>query len=635
MSQNCPAVILCGQVKDDSNKQGSSLRIFKAYPIPFLATAALFVGIIVYLAGLSFYANAVWFITLVLGGIPLVFETMRKISKGNFTSDIIATLAIIVAILLGQSFAGVIIVIMQSGGEALEDYGFRRASDSLESLLERAPKIARKKMDNGIKEIAARDVVVGDTLVIRRGDLIPVDGTVTSEEGYVDESAITGEPVPKTKHKGDDVLSGSVNVSGTFETVTKRISKESEYEKIVGLVREAQHRKPGIQRLADRYAIVFTPLTILIAAVGFALTGKIVTVLSVLVVATPCPLIIAVPIAVIAGVNRAANDSIIVKSGAAIEQIANTRAIFFDKTGTLTYGTPEVERILPTGKYSDSELLYICASVEQLSAHPFASSMVQKAKLEKKALSMPLKFIEHPSQGVEGVLDGKHVLVGSKKLYESAYGKALSPEYDKITREAAYEGRLCTYIFVDKNLEGIVVMQDQLRKGVPRMVAELGSMGISRITMLTGDNPINAKVIADEAGISDYMTNLLPEDKVEIVKKKTVSGVNTVMVGDGINDAPALATATVGVAMGAHGTGISAEAADIVLLVDDITKITDAIKIGKRMVGIAKQSIYFGLGVSVLLMIAAAVSGEIRPAVGAVIQEVLDVTVILNALRVR
>ncbi len=608
-------------------------KLMKAYPIPFASAAALFSGIIILLLGFHAYANVIWFVALVLGGAPLIFETIRKVLKKNFTSDIIATLAIVIAILLGQSFAGVIIVIMQSGGEALEDYGFKRASISLKGLMERAPKVARRKSGNSIEEIDVKKVAVGDILVIRGGDLIPVDGTVISDEGYVDESALTGEPVPKTKRKGDKVLSGSVNVSGTFEIITNRISKESEYEKIVEIVKQAQRRKPGIQRLADKYAIYFTPITLVLAGAGYLITGKIVTVLSVLVVATPCPLIIAVPIAVIAGVNKAANESIIVKSGAAIEQIANARSIFFDKTGTITYGTPSVANVVPTGKYKKLELLRIGASVEQLSAHPFASSVVQKAKQESLRLESPSKFKEHPSRGVEGYIKGRRILVGSRKLYEAVYGKDFPKEYDELIGRANAEGRLCTYIFIGGNLEGIIMMHDQLRKGVQGMIKDLGSMGISNITMLTGDNLANARVIADAAGIKNYKTSLLPKDKVSIVGNETKRGISTIMVGDGINDAPALATATVGVAMGAHGTGISAEAADVVLLVDDVTKIADAIRIGKRMLRIAKQSIYFGLGASIVLMVIAAVSGSIPPAVGAVIQEMIDVSVILNAIR--
>ena len=610
------------------------LKLIKSYPIPFISGTLLLLGASAFALGYATYANWIWLATLVACGAPLIWKTARKVIGGNFTADIIATLAIIVAIILDQSFAGVIIVIMQSGGEALEHYGFGRASASLEALMARAPKIARRKNGRRIDEVDVGKVSVGDVLVIRHGDLIPVDGTVMSEEGYVDESALTGEPVPKTKKKGDTVLSGSVNISGTFEMVTSKVSVESEYEKIVEMVRQAQSKKPGIQRLADKYAVYFTPITLILAGLGYIITGNIVTVLSVLVVATPCPLIIAVPIAVIAGVNKAARESIIVKSGAAIEQIANAKAVFFDKTGTITYGTPSVDRIMSTGSYKERDLLYMSACLEQLSAHPFASSVVKKARQEFRKLDAPSRFMEHPSLGVEGLLDGKSVLVGSRRLYEEVYKKPFPVGYEDLADKANEEGRLCTYVFVNGGLEGMIIMQDQLRKGVSQMVAELGKLGMESITMLTGDNKKNAKVIADQAGISDYRAGLLPDDKVAIVKEAT-ERTNTVMVGDGINDAPALATATVGVAMGAHGTGISAEAADVVLLVDDVTKITDAVKIGKRMVKIAKQSIYVGLGASVILMIIAAVSGSIQPAVGAVIQEALDITVILNALRVR
>ncbi len=608
--------------------------LVKEYGLTVFAAIGLSIGIVLYLAGIGDYANTVWAVTLVIGGAPLVLETLKKVSKGIFAADIVAMLAIIVAIVLGDMFPGVIIVLMQSSGEALEKYGFRRASSSLEALIARAPKIARRKTGKNIDEVGVAEVKVGDILVIRHGDIIPVDGTVMHGLAYVDESALTGEPVPKKKVKGDKVMSGSINSSGTFEIRTDRISEESEYAKIVELVREAQRKKPGIQRLADKYAVYFTPLTLIMAAIGFAITGKYDTILAVLVVATPCPLIIAVPIAVIAGVNRAANDGIIVKSGVAIEQIGNADILFFDKTGTVTYGAPLVERVISTGKYSPDELFYSSACVEQLSSHPLAVSLAQKAKSKFKSLEMPSKFKEYPSLGVEGTVDGHVVIVGSKKLCERVSRRKFPEKYLDMVSKANEKGSLCSFIVIDRELQGIIVLRDQIRPGVRKMFSDLRAMGVKEAHMLTGDNETNAKVIADQAGIKTYETGLLPSDKVEIVKKATSAGNNTVMVGDGINDAPALATATVGVAMGAHGSGISADAADVVLLVDDVTKISGAIRIGRRMVKIAKQSIFFGLGASIVLMGIAGL-GFIPPAIGAVLQELIDITVILNALRVR
>lgn len=604
----------------------------RRYPLPFFAFVGLVAGSALFLSGHGFYANVAWYVVLVLGGIPIVINTIRQVLRGRFSADVIAMLAIVVAILVNESFAGAIIVLMQSGGEALEDYGFNRASSSLEELTARTPKTARRKVGNHIEEMDAGAVKVGDILVIRHGDLIPVDGKVTSDKAYVDESALTGEPVPRTVELNGKLLSGSINVGDTFEMRTTAVSEESQYAKIVKMVKDAQENKPRIQRLADEYATYFTPITIAISAIGYLMTHSVITVLAVLVVATPCPLIIAVPIAVIAAVNRAANESIIVKNGAAIEQISEAKAVLFDKTGTITYGSPLVDEIIPFGRHSKKEILYRSAAVEQLSSHPLSVSIVTAARKEFKRLEKPRRFKETPSKGVEGIVKGSRILVGSRGFFESRIDGS-TKQYLKIVERSVSEGKLYSFVAINGRLAGIIVFTDRIRPGVSKMMGRLKGLGIEQVTMLTGDNEQNARVIAGAAGIKDYRAGLLPAEKVEIVKEAKAHG-TTIMVGDGINDAPALATATVGIAMGAHGTGISAEAADIVLLVDDVTKVTDAITTGKRMLRIAKQSIFFGIGLSVVLMVIAT-TGIIPPAIGAVLQEAIDVTVILNALRAR
>ncbi|MDE1851743.1 MAG: heavy metal translocating P-type ATPase [Candidatus Micrarchaeota archaeon] len=604
----------------------------RRYPLPFFALIGLVVGSALFLTGQSLFANVAWYAVLLLGGIPIVVRTIRQVLRGRLSADVIAMLAIVVAMLVNESFAGAIIVLMQSGGEALEDYGFNRASSSLEELTARTPKSARRKVGNHIEEIDANAVKVGDILVIRHGDLIPADGKVTSEKAYVDESALTGEPVPRTVEANGKLLSGSINVGDTFEMRTTAISEESQYAKIVKMVRDAQENKPKIQRLADKYATYFTPLTIAIAFIGYLMTHSVITVLAVLVVATPCPLIIAVPIAVIAAVNKAANESIIVKNGAAIEQISDAKAVLFDKTGTITYGSPLVDEIIPFGRHTKKEILYMSASVEQLSSHPLSVSIVTAARKEFERLEKPKGFKEVPSKGVEGVVKGSRVLVGSRGFFEARIDGS-TRLYLKIVERSVSEGKLYSFVAIGGKLAGIIVFTDKIRPGVTKMIGRLKGLGVGQITMLTGDNEQNARVIADAAGIKDYRAGLLPAEKVEIVKDAKSKG-TTIMVGDGINDAPALATATVGVAMGAHGTGISAEAADIVLLVDDVTKVTDAILTGRRMLKIAKQSIFFGIGLSSVLMVIAT-TGVIPPPVGAILQEAIDVTVILNALRAR
>jgi heavy metal translocating P-type ATPase len=607
------------------------LNFFRNYPIPIFALFGLLLGAVIRF-GFSRVEMSqwIWFVTLVIGGIPIIYQTFRGMLKGQFASDIVAMLAIITAILTGQAFAGAVVVLMQSGGEAIEFYGLRRASSSLTALLQRAPRRARRKRDSKLEEIDVEEVHVNDLLIVRPGDLIPVDGTIVEGTAEIDESALTGEPLTRSKTVGDRVLSGSVDVNGAISMRADRISRESQYAKIVMLVKKAQEEKAPIQRLADRYAIFFTPLTLLIALIGFLMTHEFTTVLAVLVVATPCPLILATPLAVICGINRAADLGIIVKGGAAMEQIASVEAALFDKTGTITFGTPIVEQVVSFSDMTEESLLLHAAIIEQFSCHSIASAIVKKALQTNKTLPLPLEFKENPGRGVEGDIEGHHYLAGSLAYLKQQIGKdheAIINRYDK-------EGKTLIFLVKDQVPMGFLVMSDHIRPKVPLLMERLHDLGVQEIVMVTGDGKKNAQTIAEQAGIKRYEAELLPEQKVKIVREHRAKYKSVMMVGDGINDAPALATATVGVAMGAYGTAISAESADIVLLVDDLSKVADAISIGKRMLFIAKQSIFIGIGLSLFLMIIA-VFGFISPPLGAILQEIIDVAVILNALRAR
>ena len=563
----------------------------------------------------------------------MVVKTAVGVARGRFAADIVAMLAIATALVTEEAFAGVVIVLMQTGGEALDDYGFNRASSSLEALIARFPRFARVRRSGTIDEVRSEDVRVGDALVVRPGDLVPVDGVVESGSAEVDESTITGEPLPRSKRVGEKLLSGSVNVGPAFEMRAERVSGESQYAKIVDLVRRAQAERPPIQRLADRYAIWFTPITLAVAVLALLITGAVSSFLAVLVVATPCPLILATPLAVISGVNRAAKDGIIVKSGAAIEQIGRGKVVIFDKTGTLTYGTPVIDLIVAFDGRVE-ELLRLASSLEQMSSHPVAVSMVKEGRERIGALPVATEVSESSGQGVRGRVEGKEVLVGSQGYVEASLRRPFDIPSVPALRDAQLRGGLVSFIAVDGEPAGAIVFTDKLRPGVPSLVQKLRALGVQHTVMLTGDNGTNASVIGREAGIERVEADLLPEQKAREVRRLTDEYGPSVMVGDGINDAPALATATVGVAMGAHGTGISAEAADVVLLVDDVTKVGDGVAIGQRMLRVAKQSIYFGMGGSFVLMAIASL-GYIEPAVGAMLQEGLDVAVILNALRAR
>jgi heavy metal translocating P-type ATPase len=654
----------------------------------------LLLGAIYYVLNQSVTGQWIWFLTLIIGGIPVVWGTIKGMIHRHFASDIVAMLAIIAAILTNEALPGVVIVIMQTGGKALEDYAFRRASSSLDELMARSPRIAYRKMreindddddegigDQSLEEIKVTDVRIGDLLVVRAGDLIPVDGTIISGRAQIDESALTGEPLPKNKDVSDDVFSGTINAGGSaFEILASKVSEDSQYAKIVQLVRKAQEEKAPIQRLADRYALWFTPITLAISGFGWLVTQNPQTILSVLVVATPCSLIFATPVAIMSGINRCAKIGIIIKTGAAIEQIGKSQAVVFDKTGTITYGSPVVEDIVvltKDGKIRQEEddnnsinnnnsntiltsnnnnasddLLLKAAGIEQMSSHPAARVIVQKAKekLGSSLLSTPRNFHEIAGAGVEGDINGEHIIVGSQSLFENNDNKKYHGqrqqqqqqqselEFDKElllnTIKKRGEGKMIAFIGINNILVGAIILGDKIRLGVNVMMQRLQKLGVKETVMLTGDSFDSAKVIAKQAAITNFEFNLLPEQKVLAIKKLKERYKNIVMVGDGINDAPALAAATVGVAMGAKGTAISAEAADMVLLVDDVTKVADVLEIGQRTIQIAKQSIYFGLGVSFILMIVASF-GLIPPTIGALLQEILDVGVILNALRAR
>ncbi len=552
----------------------------------------------------------------------------------RFASDIVALLAIVAAILMNNAFPGLVIVLMQSGGKALEDHAFKKASFSLDALLAHSPRFAHRKKDQDFEEINVSDVRIGDLLLVRPGDLIPVDGKIIREQAEIDESSLTGEPLPKIKKIGEPVFSGTINIGDAFEMSADKISGESQYAKIVQLVRKAQQEKAPIQRLADRYAILFTPITIGISLLGWLFTNNVETILAVLVVATPCPLIFATPVAIISGINKAAKSNIIIKTGAAIEQVGKTKAVVFDKTGTITFGVPVIEKIMPASDTSYDDLLYKAASLEQLSSHPAASVLVKKGQEEFEKLTIPTDFHELPGAGVSGYVKGEHITIGSQNVFETSTHPGFAQYIQEVKKQINSDGKMLAFVGIDNKPAGVIIFEDKIRPNVSSLIKRLKELGVKQVTMLTGDNLDSARNIAKQADIENIEANLLPEQKVLAVKKLKQQFENVVMTGDGINDAPALAASTVGIAMGAHGAAISAEAADIVLLADDISKVSTAIEIGQNTLHIAKQSIFVGLGVSFVFMAIASL-GYIPPAIGALLQEALDVGVILNAIRAR
>ncbi|HZL22387.1 MAG TPA: heavy metal translocating P-type ATPase [Nitrososphaeraceae archaeon] len=614
----------------------SKILVFlKRYPIPVFALIGLVSGIICHwFINQPDLGHWIWLVTLIIGGTPIILATVRNMMHRHFAADIVAMLAIITAILSNEALPGVVIVIMQSGGKALEDHAFRKASTSLNALLARSPQTANRKKNNIIEVIDVNSIKIGDLLVVRPGDLVPVDGHVVDNSAVIDESALTGEPIPKTKKVSDPLFSGTVNVGDAFEMITDKLNAESQYSKIVQMVRKAQEEKAPIQRLADKYAVWFTPITIFISIFGWIITGKLETILSVLVVATPCSLIFATPIAIISGINKAAKLGIIVKSGISLEQIGKADTIVFDKTGTITLGTPRIEKIIEIDNVNSDDILLKAACIEQLSSHPAAKVITQKAQEKFGKLPIPNNFHEIVGIGVEGFLNGDHIVVGSQSIFENKRDSQSLEKISDLKKQIQFKGKMLAFVNINNTPIGIIVFGDILRSGVKSMIKHFRKLGVKETVILSGDSYENSQIIAQEAGVTSFEANLLPEHKVISIKKLLKRHKNVIMIGDGINDAPALAVSTVGIAMGAHGTAISAEAADVVLLVDDVTKVKAIIEISKKTIDIAKQSIYIGLGASFVFMVIASF-GLIPPTIGALIQEILDVAVILNALRAR
>ncbi len=612
-------------------------EFIQQFPLPFIAALGLLAGIIAQLIlGMSTQAHVIWFATLLVCGVPLVLTTVWGVVRGQFSVDIIAALAIITAFIMNEAFTGAVLVLMQSGGQAMEKYGLKRAMFTLDALLSRAPKTAIRMQAGGQEIIPVGEVKVGDILLIRPGELVGVDGTVIDGEGEIDDAAITGEPFVRFVNKDKVLLSGSILVNGALTLRADKTTEKSQYATIVKLVQQAQQEKGSIQRLADRYAIIFTPLTLLIAAIGFAITQEAITILAVLVVATPCPLILATPVAVLSGVNRAAKAGIIVKGGAPLEKLAAVDVVVLDKTGTLTQGIPVIDNIVvfPGAAYSTDEVLYRAGIIEQQSSHAVAKATT-KAAIEKfPQLPQPTQIRETPGAGVIGDYENKPIAVGTADYIQSQLTPEQVPAYLTFMQTFAHEEKLMSVIAMNGQCLGVIFFVDAPRPKAIEMISALRRMGIKHIVMLTGDNPRNAHRIAQALGITMYRAGLHPEDKVAVLKEISARHHHTLMVGDGINDAPALASAFVGMAMGAQGVAIAAQAADIVLLEDNIEGVVSALAIGRRMLYIAKQGIWIGMGLSLLLMCIAA-CGLIPPPVGVVLQEIIDVTVIFNALRAR
>ena len=602
-----------------------------------LALAALgsvLAGALFHLVGHDPIGDALWAATVAVMLVPLGWSVLKSLLHGDVGVDAIALVSMAGALALGEYGAGAVVALMLAGGNWLEGRAGRRARRELTSLVERAPRIAHVRDGGTISEVPVDDVAVGDVVVVRAGEVIPVDGIVTTGEAVLDEAALTGEPLPATYSHGGTVRSGTTNAGEAFELRAVRPASESAYAALVRLVKEVEAQRAPFVRLADRYAIIFLPVTAVLAGAAWAISGDPVRALAVFVVATPCPLILAAPIALISGVSRAAHAGVIVKGSTVIERLGEVRTALLDKTGTLTLGTAEVQQVLSFGEVPRDDVLRLAASIDQLSTHALAEALVHDVEGRGVDLDFPEDVEERLGQGIEGTVDGRRVAVGSADwLRERGYrgdGHVAAAQLDS----NAGAGKAKMLVGVDGRLAGGIVMADHIRDDAPALIADLREAGVRHVAMVTGDRTAVADEIGRQLGMDRVYAEHSPEEKVEVVRamQRQRELAPVLMVGDGINDAPALALADVGIAMGTAGATAASETADAVIVVDRVDRVSDAVRIGRRSLHIAHQSVLFGMGLSGLAMIFAAL-GFIIPVFGALLQEVIDVAVILNALR--
>jgi heavy metal translocating P-type ATPase len=579
------------------------------------------------LSGHGEWTGPIWAVATVPVLTALLIEIVSSLRRGDVGLDIVAALSMTAALAFGENLAAVVVALMYAGGQNLESFAERRANREMTALLARVPRTAILHRDHQLEEVPLELVEPQDRLLIRQGDIVPVDGVVAQGLAVLDQSALTGEPNPVQQVVGDSVMSGSTNVGEPFDLTATRRAAESTYAGIIRLVEAAQRSKAPMARLADRYAIVFLALTLVLAGAAWLWSDDPIRALAVLVVATPCPLILAVPVAIMSGVSRAAKAGVLVKGGKALEAMARVQTLVIDKTGTLTHGQARVAEIRPMSDIAPDRLLHLAASLDQASKHAIARALVLEARGKGLDLLVPSNVEEVPGEGVEGTVGGRAVAVGGIH-----YVARRVPGAEGLLASGSYPvGSVVVAVAVDGRLAGLLILTDVLRAGAAGLIESLRRIGIRRIVLASGDRRDVAEAVTTGLALDAVHGDLTPSQKIAIVADERRHG-PVMMIGDGVNDAPALAAADLGVAMGAKGAAASAEAADVVLLVDQLERILPALLIARRSKGIALQSVYAGLGLSIAGMIAA-MFGYLSPVQGALIQEVIDVAVILNALR--
>ncbi len=603
-------------------------RFLRRALLPF-AAGALALGGLLSLFGAAGAGEAVWSVATAVVAVHLLGVTVARLREGRIAVDLVALIALIGSLWLGEPLAGAVLALMVASGDALEQYAHRRAERSLSELLSLAPKVAHRLVEGSFETVVVDEIGPDEVLLVKPGEVVPVDGSAL-EPAVLDESVLTGEARSVPREQGDPVRSGSLNAGGAFRMRAGASAEESSYAGIVSLVRSAGVERTPFVRLADRYAMVFVPVVLATAGGAWIVSGDSLRALAVLVVATPCPLVLAAPVAIVAGIASAARSGVIVKNGAALEALGQTRTVLLDKTGTLTAGRAHVVAVITSPVWDAGGVLGMAASVEQASPHVLAAALVREALARDLPLTEPREVIEEPGTGVSGVVSGHKVWVGVASAVTDA---ARTEWFGAADRRARREGCSTIIVAIDGQPAGMILFTDEVRTDTPRALRALRRAGVDRVVMVTGDRLEVAEPIGSSLGIDQVLADRSPEEKLDAVRSEAAGRPGTtVMVGDGVNDAPALAAADLGVAMGARGATASSEAADVVLVVDRLDLLANGVVLADWTSRIARQSVLVGMGLSFIGMGFAA-AGLLAPVAGAVVQEVIDVVAITNALR--
>lgn len=599
------------------------LRFTRHYKLFSLAVATVIAGLVLQLSGYATAAHWLLGIVATIELLPLLWRMLDDIRSGKYGIDILAATAIIASVVLGEYWAAIVVVLMLTGGEALEDFAHHRAQSELDELLKHAPQKAHILRKGKTVNLPVSQIKIGDKLLIKPGELVPADAVVLEGTASFDEASLTGESLPQAKQAGDQLLSGSINIDGAITAKATATADESQYQQIVKLVRSAVASQAPFVRLADRYSIPFTLVAYALAIGVWVISGDPMRFLEVIVVATPCPLLLAAPIALISGMARSSRYGIIVKTGGALERLAEVQTMALDKTGTLTRGELAVESVTAFGSFKKDEVLLMAASLEQGSNHIIARAIIDAAKAKKLKLQKLKRIREISGLGLQATVKNQEVLVGRLRFME---------ENDvRITVALKQPGHhSLVYVAVHGQLAGVIALQDELRPEAKETIARLQALGIKDIMMVTGDNATTGRAVARQLGIKRVHADALPADKLRVLHE--VKHHPVAFVGDGVNDAPILAGADIGIALGARGSTAASESADMVIMQDDVGRVATATIIAKRTFQIARQSILVGIGLSLGLMVIFA-TGKFTPLTGAIVQEVVDVVVIFNALR--